>query len=414
MRPPPLRGLRVLDFGQMIAVPYVTQVLGWLGAEVILVENPHLQSVRILPPYAEGVRGINRSGGFNMMSTNKRSLVLDIGVPEGLAIAKRLAAVSDVVVENFTTGVADKLGLAYEDIRAVRPDVVYLSVAAFGRSGPLKNFAGFHSVVNLFTGVAATTGYPGGHPRILGGFPPDFIGGCASLLAVLQAVRHRARTGEGQSVETSMTEAFTTFIPQAVADYSLHGVEPKAVGNRHPTQAPHGIYVCRGDQRWIAISVHNDEAWEALCEVAGRPGWRNDPRFATAADRCANVEAVESLIEEWTRNEDAPALAERLQRAGVRASEVLDSAGTLTDEHLLDRGFVATVEHPEVGSRPMGITAWRIDGERPSAFTAAPLLGEHSRAILGDLLRMDAEEIDDLVRRGIVIAHEEAAEPVKD
>ena len=120
------------------------------------------------------------------------------------------------------------------------------------------------------------------------------------------------------------------------------------------------------------------------------------------------------MIEEWTRNEDAPALAERLQRAGVRASEVLDSADTLTDAHLLDRGFVATVDHPEVGSRPMGITAWRIDGERPSAFTAAPLLGEHSRAILEDLLRMDAEEIDDLVRRGIVIAHEEAAEPVKD
>ena len=250
MRPPPLQGLRVLDFGQMIAVPYVTQVLGWLGAEVILVENPHLQSVRILPPYAEGVRGINRSGGFNMMNTNKRSLVLDIGVPEGLAVARNLAAISDVVVENFTTGVADKLGLAYDDIRRVRPDVVYLSVAAFGRTGPLKNFAGFHSVVNLFSGVAATTAYPSGHPRILGGFPPDFIGGCYSLLGVLEAVRHRARTGQGQSVETSMTESFTTFIPQAMADYSLHGVEPEAVGNRHPHQAPHGIYVCRGDQRW--------------------------------------------------------------------------------------------------------------------------------------------------------------------
>ena len=328
MRPPPLQGLRVLDFGQMIAVPYVTQVLGWLGAEVILVENPHLQSVRILPPYAEGVRGINRSGGFNMMNTNKRSLVLDIGVPEGLSVAKRLAAISDVVVENFTTGVADKLGLAYNDIRRVRPDVVYLSVAAFGRTGPLKNFAGFHSVVNLFSGVAATTAYPSGHPRILGGFPPDFIGGCYSLLGVLEAVRHRARTGLGQSVETSMTESFTTFIPQAMADYSLHGVEPEAVGNRHPHQAPHGIYVCRGDQRWIAISVQNDEAWAALCDTAGRPDWRDDPRFATAADRCANVEALESLIEEWTRNEEAAPLADKLQRAGVAATEVLDSADT--------------------------------------------------------------------------------------
>ena len=409
MRPPPLQGLRVLDFGQMIAVPYVTQVLGWLGAEVILVENPHLQSVRILPPYAEGVRGINRSGGFNMMNTNKRSLVLDIGLPEGLAVARNLAAISDVVVENFTTGVADKLGLAYDDIRRVRPDVVYLSVAAFGRTGPLKNFAGFHSVVNLFSGVAATTAYPSGHPRILGGFPPDFIGGCYSLLGVLEAVRHRARTGQGQSVETSMTESFTTFIPQAMADYSLHGVEPEAVGNRHPHQAPHGVFVCRGDQRWIAISVQSDEAWAALCKVAGRPGWRNDPRFATAPDRCANVEALESLIEEWTRNEDAAPLAEKLQRAGVAATEVLDSDDLLTDEHLLDRGFVATVDHPEVGPRPMGTTAWRIDGQRPTAFTPAPLLGEHSRHVLGDLLQMDREEIDDLVRRGIVIASDSAA-----
>ena len=409
MRPPPLQGLRVLDFGQMIAVPYVTQVLGWLGAEVILVENPHLQSVRILPPYAEGIRGINRSGGFNMMNTNKRSLVLDIGVPEGLAVAKRLAAISDVVVENFTTGVADKLGLAYNDIRRVRPDVVYLSVAAFGRTGPLKNFAGFHSVVNLFSGVAATTAYPAGHPRILGGFPPDFIGGCYSLLGVLEAVRHRARTGQGQSVETSMTESFTTFIPQAMADYSLHGVEPEAVGNRHPNQAPHGVYVCRGDQRWIAISVQSDESWAALCEVADRSDWREDPRFATAADRCANVEALEHLIEEWTRNEEAAPLAEKLQRAGVAATEVLDSDDLLADEHLVDRGFVATVDHPEVGPRPMGTTAWRIDGERPPPSPRPPCSASTPATSWETSCAWTGEEIDDLVRAGIVIASDSAA-----
>ena len=206
-----------------------------------------------------------------------------------------------------------------------------------------------------------------------------------------------------------MTESFTTFIPQAMADYSLHGVEPEAVGNRHPHQAPHGIFTCRGDQRWIAISVQSDEAWAALCDTAGRPEWRGDPRFATAADRCANVEALESLIEEWTRNEEAAPLADKLQRAGVAATEVLDSADTLADEHLVDRGFVASVDHPEVGPRPMGTTAWRIDGQRPTAFTPAPLLGEHSRHVLGDLLQMDRGEIDDLVRRGIVIASDSAA-----
>ena len=399
----PLEGVRVLDLGQLIAVPYATQVLGWLGAEVILVENPNLQPVRTLPPFADGIRGVNRSGGFNLLNTSKRSLVLDLNDVEGRGLARRLALISDVVVENFATGVVEKLGLDYDSLRRPRPDIVYLSVAAFGRSGPLKDFAGFHSVVNLFSGVAAVTGYPGGHPRILGGFPPDFIGGSYSLLAILQALHHRARTGQGQRIEVSMTEAFATLIPEAAADHSLHGIEPERVGNRDRAKAPHGIYRCAGEQRWVAISVADGEGWRALCAVAGQPEWADDPSFRTMPDRQANVAALDALIEAWTAGQDAADVARALQAAGVAATEVMSARDLLADEHLRERGFLSTVRHPETGDRAMGTTAWRIDGRRPDGLTPAPGLGEHTSYALRDLLALSEADVKRLEERGVAV-----------
>ena len=400
----PFEGLRVLDVGQFIAVPYLTQVLGWLGAEVILVENPKLQSMRIIPPFADAQPGLNRAAGFNLLNTNKRALVLELNSPQGLEVAKRLIAVADVVVENFATGVVEKLGLDYGSVRGSRPDLVYLSIAAFGRSGPLRDFAGFHSVVNLFSGVAAVTGYTGGHPRILGGFPPDFLGGCYSLLAVLEALHHRRRTGEGQHIEVSMTEAFTTLIPEAVANFSMSGVEPERTGNRDGVHAPHEIYRCKGNQRWVAIAVSSDDEWRRLCVVAKRGEWIEDTRFRSQADRLANQDALDTAIEGWTVEQDAEALAAALQADGVAASVVANAADLLRDPHLRERQFVASVQHPETGLRPMGTTAWRMDGTRPREFTHAPLYGADSRGVLSDVLGMGDAEIDQLEADGVVVS----------
>ena len=398
----PLAGVRVLDFGQLIAVPFATQVLGWLGAEIILVENARHLTNRAIPPFAHGAPGVNRAGGFNLLNGNKRSVTLDLSKPEGLALARELLAISDIVVENFSAGTADKLGVGYEAARALRPDVVYLSVAAFGRSGPLRDFTGFHSVVNLFSGLAAATGYPGGHPRILGGFFPDFLSGSYCVLALLEALHHRANTGEGQQVEVSMTEALTTLIPEAVAEYSLSGREAERVGNRDKGKAPHNVYRCRGDQQWVAISVTGEGQWRALCEAVGHPEWTASPRFSVEATRWENQEALDEMIGAWTKGLERDEAAAALQRAGVPSASVLSSKELLYDPHLVERGFVASVEHPEVGPRLMGITGWMIDGARTIELAPAPLLGEHNRYVVAELLDRTAQELERLRRDGVL------------
>ena len=396
----PLAGVRVLDFGQLIAVPFATQVLGWLGAEIVLVENARHLTNRVIPPFAEGVPGVNRAGGFNLLNGNKRSVTLDLRNPEGLALARELLSISDVVIENFAAGAADRLGVGYETARVLRPDIVYLSVAAFGRSGPLRDFTGFHSVVNLFSGLAAATGYPGGHPRIVGGFFPDFLAGSYCVLALLEALHHRANIGQGQHVEVSMTEALTTLIPEAVAEYSLTGREAERVGNRERGKAPHNVYRCKGDQQWIAISVAGEGQWRAFCEAAGHPEWAADPRFSTDATRWENQGALDELIGAWTKELDRDDTAAALQRMGAPSAPALGAFELLHDPHLIERGFVASVEHPEAGPRLMGTTGWMIDGTRTIELAPAPALGEHNRTVVTELLNRTAEEFERLERDG--------------
>ncbi|MBM4406069.1 MAG: CoA transferase [Chloroflexi bacterium] len=394
----PLAGIRILDFGQLIAVPYATQALAWLGAEVLLVENPEKLTLRGLPPYAEAQPGVNRSGGFNLLNTNKQSICLDLGEARDLQIARELVAVSDVVVENFSFGIMERLGLPYKAARALRPDLIFLSLTAFGRSGPMRNFVGFHSVINLYSGLASVTGYPGGHPRILGAFFPDYFSGCYCVLAILAALRLRARTGRGQFIELAMTEALATVIPEAIAAYGLNYHEPTLVGNKERGKTPHGIYRCAGAQRWVAISIGGNGQWEAFCRSTGHPEWMADPRFRDPEARERNAAELDAVIESWTSPQPAEAAEELLQRAGVPATVVFDSADLISDRHLLQRHFIADVFHPEIGRRRMGTTPWLLNGERPPEFKAAPLLGQHTELIRKSLLQGLPAEKDPLLR----------------
>lgn len=397
-----LQGIRIADFGRLVAVPFATQVLGWLGAEVILVESRRHMTHRILPPFAEATAGVNRSGAFNLFNANKLSLTLNLHTREGIELAKRLTAMSDVVMENFATGTMEKLGLGYETVRRLKPDIIYLSLSAFGRTGPMKDYVGFHSVINLFSGLAAVTGYPGGHPRILGGVFPDLFSGCYCLLAVVEALYHRAKTGEGQYIELAMTEALTTLIPEAVADYTLNGREVERVGNRDRDKAPHNVYRCKGDQRWVALSVATEAQWQALCQAAEHPEWATDPRFSEATRRQENQEALDALMETWTRKHESSQVMEMLQRAGVPAAAVLDAGELLRDPHLRERDFVAWVDHPEVGRRALNTLAWTMDGARPAEYRRAPLLGEHNEYVLRELLELSPEEIHRLKESGVL------------
>ena len=245
----------------------------------------------------------------------------------------------------------EKLGLGYDIISGLNPSVIMLSSGAFGRTGPMKNSRGLHSAVNLFSGVADVTAYLDGAPRILGGVLPDPLSGTFSNFAILAALHHRGRTGQGQFIDVAMYEAMLTLIPEAVINLTVNGNEPQRAGNRDPQSAPHGIYRCRDDDTWIAVSVASGTAWAAVCRVAGRSDWASDPRFIDTERRCANVAALDLAVEEWTRTVNVHDATELLQSAGVAAGPVLRVDELLDNDQLQARGAVVTVDHPVVGPR---------------------------------------------------------------
>lgn len=401
-RPLPLDGTRVLDLGQFIAMPFCTQWLAWMGAEVIVVESRRHLTSRSAPPFAPGHEGDpDASGYFNLLYGSKKSCTIDMTTEAGRGLVRRLAAVSDVMVDNFSTGVLEKLGLGYDVIRPLNPALVMVSCGAFGRTGPMRHAMGFHSAVNLFSGVADVTGYPGGHPRILGGVLPDPLGGAYSVFAILAALHHRRRTGHGQFIDLAMYETMLPLIPEAVIDLTLNGVDPVRIGNRDRVKAPHGIYRGRDADTWVAISVAGEEEWRLFCAAAGHPEWASDPRFADAAARHANADALDRLVEGWTRGHTPREATEILQRAGVAAGPVLGADDLLRDPQLRARGLVVENDHPTGGRRPQLGVPWRTDSVAIE-YRRAPLLGEHTHEVLTKLLGFSEAEYAALETDGVL------------
>ncbi len=392
----------MLDLGQFIAIPFCTLWLAWLGAEVIVIESRRRMTSRTAPPFAKGrEKEPNASGYFNQLYSSKKSCTVDMTTAEGRDIVRRLAGVCDVMVDNFSTGVLEKLGLDYEAIAAVNPSVVMLSNGAFGRAGPMRNTRGLHSAVNLFSGVADVTGYAEGHPRILGGVLPDPLSGAYSGFGIMAAIYHRKRTGQGQFIDAAMHEAMLTLIPEAVIDLTMNDVDPQRIGNRDRLNAPHGIYRCRDDDTWLAISVDDVGMWIALCNAIGHPEWQNDTRFATLEARRQNLGALDLAIEQWSLCQEAHAAVDLLQRAGVTAGPVLRIDELLDDEQLNARGVVVTIDHPVVGPRRQMALPWNMDSLGVQ-YHRAPLLGEHTHEVLTTLLDLSENDYARLEASGVL------------
>jgi len=266
----------------------------------------------------------------------------------------------------------------------------------------MKDLVGFHSVINLFSGLASVTGHKGSHPRIMGGLFPDAFSGCYCILSLLEAIYHRANTGEGQHIEVAMTEALGTLMPEAVMEYTLDGTEPERVGNRHKDKAPHNVFRCQGQENWVAISVEDDDQFQALAKAAGNTGWASDARFATPEARLLNQDALEPLIQEWTAGLEVGEVVGQLQKAGIPAGPVLDSAQVLADPHMVERGFVQSPDHPEAGPRPLGAFSWAVNGSQPGVARGAPLFGEHNRKVIKELLQVSDEEYTRLLDTGVI------------
>lgn len=400
----PLEGIRVTEFGWIMAVPHGTAWLGSLGAEVIRIESQaRLDLVRASAAAgADGIPGPNRSAMFNGLNYSKKSVTLNLADPRAVSLAKELVRRSDIVTENFAVGVMERLGLGYPELRRIKPDIIMLSASPLGASGPERLATGWGPNTQAYAGLAHLTGYEGGPPSGLGGYWPDYMIGVVIAFALMAALHHRARTGQGQRIEISMAEVMATMIPEAILDYTMNGREAVPLGNRHPHMAPHGVYPCRGEDKWVAIAVASDEEWQGLRRAMGDPDWARDPRFDGVAGRLADQELLDRGIAAWTRQLTHYEVMHRLQSVGVSAAPCLDPFELAADPQLREWGFLVEMDHPEVGRRRVAGLPGRFSGMPGYAYSPAPLLGEHNQEILCGLLGLSPAEFERLVEDRVI------------
>ncbi len=400
----PLVGLRIIDFTAFWAGPFATHYLAAMGAEVIKIESiqrpdgMRFQSVR--PPTSD--RWWEWSALFQTVNLGKRGITLDLSRPAGVALVKRLLAGADAAVENFSPRVMDNLGLVYEELAALNPRLIVVRMPAFGLDGPWRDRVGFAQTMEQLTGMAWLTGFADGPPVLPRG-PCDPLAGLHALVALLVALEHRARTGRGQLVEATMVEAALNAAAELVLEHGAYGAPLTRDGNRGPVAAPQNLYVCRGEDRWLALAVTNDSQWRALVSVMGDPSWARDTALASAAGRRAHHDRIDAGIGAWCADRDAEAVAEELIARGIPAAPVLPAARLDDNPHLRARGFFETVVHPVVGSHVHPALPLHLASHRSRWYTRpAPTLGEHTEDVLREMLRLTDDEIAQLRADAII------------
>ena len=410
--PDALAGLRIVDLSQVWAGPLALKLLGDMGADVIKVESgrrtdtargdPNPQSSSAIYPNDEpGPEPWNRAGLFNDRNRSKRGICLDLTMPEGIATLKRVVAASDVVAESYRFGVLERLGAGYEALRAVKPDIVYVSFSSQGATGPEREYGSYGAILEQTAGIASITGYRDGPPTSSGTFFPDPVVAMLGVGVVLAAVRRRDRTGEGSFVDLSQREVTTSIVPEMLMDYAMNGRTRGPQGNRHEVHAPQGVYPAAGEDAWIAITVRSDAEWRALAELIGGAELVSDARFATLLGRRRHHDEADALIAAWTREREPRATMEQLQALGVPAGMVHRGDTLIEDPQLVERGFWEPVTHPAAGriphlSRPFKLS--RTPGWTPRH---APMLGEHTEEVLRDVAGLSESEIADLDALGV-------------
>lgn len=386
----PLAGIRVADFTWVWAGPHCTLQLAHLGAEVIRVETAtRICVTRMLPPFADFTPGPDRSGYFNQYNQGKKSLALDLKQPAALEVAQRLCAASDVVVENFASGVMDRMGLGYERLRQLRPDLVMIALSGYGATGPDHDKVSYGPAQVPLSGMSSLTGYRDHPPMHVGISYGDPTGGLHGAVAVLAALMHRARTGEGQYVDLSQWETSIAVLGEGVLAATLGQGAPPRDGNRDPYMAPHGVFPADGEDRWIAIAVEDDDAWRRFAACIGRPDLTDDPRFATLAARKRHEDTLEAIVAEWTATRAVEDMTTALQAARIPAYMAARNQDLAESPHLRARGYFVEHEHAAVGRRVHAGVPWRLREHRSGVRAAAPCLGADTDQVLRDVCGYD-------------------------
>ena len=409
-KPAALAGVRICDFCGQLAGAGATKWLAAFGAEVIRIEDPVRQGrwdiLRGVGPYVDERRGIEFGGGFNNHNVEKLGITLNLRTERGKELLTELIRQSDCVTENFAAGVLERLGFGYERLKALRPDIIYVSNCGFGQVGPYAAFKTWGPIVQAVSGLTFASGLPDQPPAGWGYSYMDHTGGYYMAMAILLALIHRKRTGEGQWVDLACTEAALTLHGPALLDWTVNGRPARREGQPHsnrnqwPAMAPHGIYPCAGDDEWVAIACRDDDDWRRLAPVIAAP-WTDDPAWATLDARLAGQDALDERVSAWTRDQDKFAVQKHLREAGVPCSAV-QKPGERVDHDPDTEGLWPTVTHSAMGEV-------RVDGT-PARFSAtpwrmtrgAPCLGEHNEDVFGRLLGLSPGDVAALREEGVI------------
>ena len=399
----PLAGVRILDLTMYWAGPLATRLAADLGAEVIKVEAvQRLDGWRGTFIKADYERPWEASPAYNGINCNKLGITLNLAHPRGLALAKRLVALSHAVVENYSPRVLGQLGLDYATLRDIRPDIVLLSMSGFGGTGPWRDYVSYAATVECLAGIAALTGYRDGGPMLGGASVGDPISGLNGGVALLMALFYQQRTGRGLAIDLSQIEAAMGLLGDAILDYTVNGQVAERTGNEHPAIAPHGVYRTAGPDSWIAITAATDDQWRALCQALGRPGLTEDPRFATGLARWRHRDDLDRTLGAAVHDADHRDLMARLQAAGVPVAALLDCREVQADPQLAHRDFFQPVTRAYVGTHHQPTSGLRLGRQTLGIRSPAPTLGEHTEAVLGRLLGLDQPAIEELTAEGVI------------
>jgi crotonobetainyl-CoA:carnitine CoA-transferase CaiB-like acyl-CoA transferase len=402
-----------LDLSRIWAGPYCTRLLADMGAQVIKMESLRVYDshrgpvtpapgIAAYPDADPGQEPWNRNGWFNCLHLSKYGITLELTHPAGRKVFEKLVSISDVVVENFRQGTLERLGYHYEVLKKIRPDLIYVSMPAFGNSGPWKAYVAYGIGQEQLCGMAHMTGYRDEGPMKSGINHGDPITGSHAAGVVLAALRYRRRTGQGMFIDVSQQESAVSLIGGEVLAYQMTGQEPERLGNHSTCFAPHNTFPCAGADRWVTIAVTSDRQWASLADAMGRSELTGDPRFATLEGRLSNQDELDRIVGGWTRDREMYQIARLLQERGVPAGPVLRGPDLLQDPHYRDRHTFNEVDHPQVGPKWYPGFAWRMSETPGQIHWASPTLGQHNHQIYNQLLGLTGPEITELEREGVI------------
>jgi len=409
MKTAPLEGLRVIDLAWVWSGPMVGYILADMGAEVIKVEHSErLDNTRLRgSPIVNGKKvegkSIELGPYYHNLNRNKLSIKLNLKHPKGVELFKALVKETDIIIENFTPGTLDTLGFDYKRLKDLNPRLIVISLSTAGQEGPISDMLGYAPVISSLSGLESLVGYEGEPPLGMMTFGlSDPNAGTHGLFALMVALYYREKTGEGLYIDMSQFEASCALLGEAMLEFQMNGRILQSYGNGSKNQCPHGIYPCKGDDHWIAVSIDSNESWEKLIDAMGNPDWGKDADFQNQSGRFRRREELDKRLAAWTIQLDREDIAKTLQSRGIAAVSVLSMEEQYANEHYQHRNMHQEVIHPLLGKEILFNIPWKLEKTPGTIRKSAPLLGEHDTYVYETILGLSQEDIKKLEEEKVI------------